>query len=89
MTIDRIQTRLTTPLARHVERVVGPSGLFPTPSHYMQHLIRQDMGSDMYRTCDKIIEGWEDMAAGRYIESSCDFHKDMKNFDNRETEGWK
>lgn len=86
--IDRIQTRLTAPLAEHVARVVGKHGLFPTPSHYMQHLIRQDMENEKYQIYQKIVDGWRDIEAGRYFESTGDFEKDMAILQQKESEGW-
>ncbi|MBP0016204.1 MAG: CopG family transcriptional regulator [Cyanobacteria bacterium SBLK] len=88
MSLDRVQTRLTKPLADHVRRVVGEHGLYPTPSHYLQDLIRRDMESETYQIFNQIVEGYRDMAEDRVIESTGDWEKDKALFAKREAEGW-
>ena len=85
---DRVQTRLTKPLAAHVARVTGPNGLYPTPSHYLQYLIRKDMECEEYKIYDHILEGFQDIAEGRLLETSGDLMKDLEEFERRETESW-
>ncbi len=79
MASDRINARLTEPLAQHVARVVGHKGLYETPSEYIRALIRRDMESDSYRAYNEIIAGREDLKKGRYFEGTGDFKKDMAN----------
>ena len=38
---ERINARLTQPLAEFVERMVSEAGLYETPSEYVRDLIRQ------------------------------------------------
>ena len=85
---DRINARLSKPLAEHVNRMVGKDGLFETPSEYLRSLIRRDMESDASKVYSAIIEGFEDIVEGRYLESSGDWKKDKALFESRETEGW-
>jgi Arc/MetJ-type ribon-helix-helix transcriptional regulator len=40
---DRINTRLSKPLAEHVARLVGPKDFYETLSEYIRALIRRDM----------------------------------------------
>lgn len=89
MVSDRINARLTQPLAEHVARVVGPRGLYETPSEYIRSLIRQDMESDDYAVYNSIIEGTKDIAAGRYFQGTGDFQKDLEIYRKKEAEGWK
>lgn len=85
---DRINTRLPKPLADHVNRMVGPDAIYETPSEYIRSLIRKDMESELSGVYNSIIEGFEDINAGRYIESSGDWKKDKELFKKREAEGW-
>ncbi len=88
MSSDRINARLPEPLARHVARVVGPKGLYETPSEYIRALIRRDMDSDTFQIYNSVIKGFEDIAAGRYFESTGDWEKDKEIFRKKEEEGW-
>ena len=40
---ERINARLSQPLAEFVDRMVGKAGLYETPSEYVRDLIRRDM----------------------------------------------
>ena len=44
--------------------------------------------SEAYQTHNAIIEGYQDIAAGRYFKSTGNFKKDMKILDKKEAEGW-
>ena len=39
---ERINARLSRPLAEFVDRMVGEAGLYETPSEYVRDLIRRD-----------------------------------------------
>ena len=69
MTPHRINARLSGPLADHVAHVVGPDGLYETPSEYIRALIRQDMAQGTAHIYAKIREGLEDIAQGRILKS--------------------
>jgi antitoxin ParD1/3/4 len=68
MTPHRINARLSGLLADHVAHVVGPDGLYETPSEYIRALIRQDMAQSTAHIYGKIREGLEDMAQGRILK---------------------
>lgn len=94
MPSDRINARLSAPLAKFVEHMVGEDGLYETPSEYIRDLIRRDMesrGMEKRQTAfeEAILQGYRDHAEGRYIISTGDFKKDMALFEKREAEGWK
>jgi antitoxin ParD1/3/4 len=87
---ERINARLSQPLAEFVSRMVGESGLYETPSEYVRDLIRRDMEKREGQFLQEaIIAGYRDLAAGRVIESSGDFKADMAELDRRDTEGWR
>jgi len=89
MPSDRINARLSAPLARFVDRMVGDEGLYETPSEYIRDLIRRDMEKQQMAFEATILESYRDIAAGRYITSTGDFKKDIALFEKREAEGWK
>lgn len=90
MAATRINTRLSAPLAEFVERMVGDSGLYETPSEYVRDLIRRDMEQREGRAVhDAILAGYGDLAAGAVFESSGDFQTDMATFERLEAEGWR
>jgi antitoxin ParD1/3/4 len=86
---DRINARLSQPLAEFVSRMVGENGLYETPSEYVRDLIRRDMERREGSVAqDAILAGYRDLAAGRTIESSGDFRKDFQSLAQKESEGW-
>lgn len=91
---ERINARLSQPLAEFVDRMVGEAGLYETPSEYVRDLIRRDMERrDMERrdgkfVQDAILTGYRDIAAGRVFASSGDFKADMAMLERKEVDGW-
>lgn len=88
-TSDRINARLSQPLAEFVARMVGVSGLYETPSEYIRDLIRRDMERREGQLAQyTILAGYRDLAAGKSFTSSGDFKTDMKMLDKKEAEDW-
>ena len=86
---DRINARLSQPLAEFVDRMVGEAGLYETPSEYVRDLIRRDMERrDGQFVQESILAGYGDLAAGRVFASSGDFKTDMAMLDRKEANGW-
>ena len=82
---ERINARLSQPLAEFVGRMVGESGLYETPSEYIRDLIRRDMERrENQFVQDAILTGYRDLAAGRVFESSGDFKADMALLEREE-----
>lgn len=87
---ERINARLSRPLAEFVDRMVGEAGLYETPSEYVRDLIRRDMERrDGQLVQDAILSGYRDLTAGRVLVSSGDFKADMALLDRKEADGWK
>ncbi len=78
MLSTRINARLSGALASFVERMVGASGLYETPSEYIRDLIRRDMERRTIPEQEAILEGYRDLASGALIASNGDFDQDMK-----------
>ncbi|MBW7931506.1 MAG: CopG family transcriptional regulator [Gammaproteobacteria bacterium] len=86
---ERINARLSRPLAEFVGRMVGETGLYETPSEYIRDLIRRDMERrEDQLVQDAILAGYRDLAAGRLFESSGDFETDMAMLARKEADGW-
>lgn len=86
---DRINARLSQPLAEFVGRMVGEAGLYETPSEYVRDLIRRDMERrDGQFVQEAILAGYRDLAAGRVFASSGDFKADMAALERKEADGW-
>lgn len=86
----RINARLSPPLADFVEQMVGPTGLYETPSEYIRDLIRRDMerrGGQMVR--EAILDGYRDLAAGAVFASTGDFAGDMARLAQKEADDCK
>lgn len=87
---ERINARLSRPLAEFVGRMVGEAGLYETPSEYVRDLIRRDMErSDSRFVQEAILAGYRDLAAGHVLESGGDFKADMALLDQKEASGWR
>lgn len=86
---ERINARLSQPLADFVARMVGEAGLYETPSEYVRDLIRRDMEKrESHIVQESILAGYRDLAAGRVFASSGDFKTDMATLTRKEAEGW-
>lgn len=90
MASDRINTRLSRPLAEFAAGLVGETGLYETPSEYVRDLIRRDMEQREGRTVrDAILSGYRDLADGATFASTGDFQQDMQVLAEKETGGWR
>lgn len=86
---ERINARLSQPLAEFVGHMVGDAGLYETPSEYVRDLIRRDMERRSSPSMQEaILTGYRDLAAGRWFESSGDFKTDMALLDQKEAGHW-
>jgi len=86
---ERINARLSRPLAEFVDRMVGEAGLYETPSEYVRDLIRRDMERrDGPLVQDAILTGYRDLTVGRAFASTGDFKADMAALDRKEADGW-
>ena len=86
---ERINARLSQPLAEFVDRMVGDTGLYETPSEYVRDLIRRDMERrDGQIVKDAILAGYRDLAEGRVLVSSGDYKADMAMLERKEVDGW-
>ena len=90
MLYTRINARISGPLAAFVEKMVGPDGLYETPSEYIRDLIRRDMAQrDGRSESEAILAGYQDLVAGRTFVSTDNFHDDMKILTQKDATGWR
>lgn len=90
MAANRINTRLSRPLAEFVEGLVGDAGLYETPSEYVRDLIRRDMEQREGRAVhEAILSGYRDLAEGAVFTSTGDFKRDMLKLAEKEAGGWR
>lgn len=90
MASDRINTRLSRPLAEFVESLVGEDGLYETPGEYVRDLIRRDMEQREGRVVrEAILSGYRDLAEGAMFPSTGDFHQDMQRLAGKDADGWR
>ena len=85
----RINARLSGPLASFVEKMVGETGLYETPSEYIRDLIRRDMQlQEGIAERDSILAGYRDFATGKIMASTGDFSQDMNILAQKESSDW-
>ena len=95
MSVDRINTRLSRPMADFVARMIGEDGLYETSSECVRDLIRRDMearGRDTNAQAAfeaNLIEAYRDVAEARTFVSSSNFKADMAILKQKRAEGWK
>ena len=93
MSVDRINPRLSRPMAEFVSRMVGEDGLYETSSEYIRDLIRRDMerreDAAQAEFEDRLLQSYQAHAEGRYIESTGNFDTDMALYEKRKAENWK
>jgi antitoxin ParD1/3/4 len=90
MASNRINTRLSRPLAEFVDGLVGDAGLYETPGEYVRNLIRRDMEQrDGRMVHESILSGYRDLAEGAVFESTGDFKQDMRKLAEKEADGWR
>lgn len=87
MASERINARLSTFLAEHVEKMIPY--YYETPSEYVRDLIRRDMEKlELYQVKEQLLEGYRDAAQNKYIESTGDFRQDLQILEEKEQNGW-
>ncbi|MGB0720514.1 MAG: ribbon-helix-helix domain-containing protein [Bdellovibrionales bacterium] len=80
----RLSVRLKGPLAAHADRRVS-SALYESHSEYIRDLVRKDMLDDQgYDLREGIIQGYADLAAGRFSNKTNDeiFDEAMKAYED-------
>lgn len=85
-----INLSLTDELRAFVDRNCGDGTLYATPSEFLRDILRekkQRMEAAAIR--DGILEGYQDIIAGRVIEFKGNLRESLREAKRREKRGWK
>jgi len=93
MGYERINLELPESLSDYVSRMVA-EGHYNTADEFIRDVLcremaRNDIAAEANRIGEAVLAGYQDFAAGRYIESTGNFESDMALFAKREAAGWK
>ena len=85
-----INLSLTDELREFVDRSCGDGTLYATPSEFLRSLLREKKERlDAAATRGAIIEGYQDLAAGRMVEFTGDIRATLQEANRREKQNWK
>lgn len=85
-----INLSLTDELREFVDRSCGDGTLYATPSEFLRSLLREKKErQDAAALRQAIIEGYQDLAAGRMVEFTGDLRAALKEANRREKQDWK
>lgn len=75
----RINVRVRGPMAKHVQNIIGPAGMYESQSEYIRDLIRRDMGysseiEDMRRI---VRNGFTQLGVGDFQEATTESHDEI------------
>jgi antitoxin ParD1/3/4 len=81
---------LTDELRAFIDRNCGDGTLFATPSEFLRDVLREkkeQMEAAAMR--DAILEGYQDVIAGRIVEFKGNLDSALREAKRREKQGWK
>ncbi|MEM1059468.1 MAG: hypothetical protein AAGK14_09495 [Verrucomicrobiota bacterium] len=85
-----INLSLTNELREFIDQHCGDHGLYATPSEFIRSLLREKKEREEAAAIrEAIIDGCQDAIEDRTIEFTGSLDKVMKEFDQREKQGWK
>ena len=81
---------LTDELHAFVDRNCGDGTLFSTPAEFLRAVLREKKDRmEAAAARDAILEGYEDLIEGRFVEYKGDLRATLKEAKRREKEGWR
>lgn len=85
-----INLSLTDELRAFIDRSCGDGTLYATPSEFLRDLLREKKERmEAAQMRDGILEGYQDLIAGRVVEFKGDLRQTLKEARRREKHGWK
>ena len=85
-----INVSLTDELRAFIDRSCGDGTLYATPSEFLRDLLREKKDRlEAAQLRDGILEGYQDLIAGRVVEFKGDLRQMLKEARRREKLGWK
>lgn len=87
---NSINLSLTDELRSFVDRNSGDGTDYATPSEFLRDVLREKKRRmEAAAVRDAVIEGYRDLAEGRFVEFDGDLKGTLANARQREREGWK
>ena len=85
-----INLSLTDELRAFIDRSCGDGTLYATPSEFLRDLFRKKKERlEAAQIRDGILEGYQDLIAGKVVEFKGDLRQALKEARRREKQGWK
>ena len=85
-----INLSLTDELRAFIDRSCGDGTLYATPSEFLRDLLRKKKERlEAAQIRDGILEGYQDLIAGKVVEFKGDLRQALKEARRRENQGWK
>lgn len=85
-----INLSLTDELRAFIDSNCGDGTLFATPSEFLRDLLREKKERlEAAEVRDSILEGYQDLIAGRVVEFKGDLRKSLREVKRHEKQGWK
>lgn len=85
-----INLSLTDELRAFIDRSCGDGTLYATPSEFLRDLLRKKKERlEAAQIRDGILEGYQDLIAGKVVEFKGDLRQALKEARRREKQGWK
>ena len=85
-----INLSLTDELRAFIDRSCGDGTLCATPSEFLRDLLRKKKERlEAAQIRDGILEGYQDLIAGKVVEFKGDLRQALKEARRRENQGWK
>ena len=85
-----INLSLTDELRAFIDRSCGDGTLYATPSEFLRDLLRKKKERlKAAQIRDGILEGYQDLIAGKVVEFKGDLRQALKEARRREKQGWK
>ena len=85
-----INLSLTDELRAFIDRSCGDGTLYATPSEFLRDLLRKKKERlEAAQIRDGILEGYQDLIAGKVVEFKGDLRQALKEARRSEKQGWK
>lgn len=84
-----LQLELTDDLISHLREDSGDGTFYTSPEDLLRDMIRQRIEKKLIEKMGRgILQGYDDVIAGRVVEFNGDLRATMAKANKRETEGW-
>lgn len=85
-----INLSLTDELRTFIDENCGDGTLYATPSEFLRDILREKKERiEAAKIRDAILEGYQDLLHGRYVEFTGNLRETIKEIERRRKSGWK